>query len=391
MSTERLHIDNSLRLEFNATVSSLTRFGDQPSVVLDRSAFYPESGGQMADHGMLHCGDVALLVRGVQLDGEENVHHIVDDSTPLEVGAAVRGTVDRPRRREHMALHTGQHVLSRALLTEARSQTVSSRLGDNSCTIDIDRIADEARLAAAEALANAVVDADMPVRAYFPDQLDELQLRRPPKVDGAVRVVEIGDFDVTPCGGTHCFNTAQIGLLRIFSTERHKGGLRIHFSAGARARARLCSDSETLRNLAGAFSCAPVDVPGAIDKLQRHHTDARSECDALQTELADRIATLDEADLLCLDGVPVALLRAVAQRRCERHPDGAVFLATRRSDGLHVVVARGVRSKLHCGNFVRAAAEQVGGRGGGRPERAEGRLPNGTDWSTLVDTVRARP
>ena len=427
MSTERLHIDDSLHLQFEARVSEVTSFRQQPSVVLDRSAFYPESGGQMADHGALHPvdqhgvdqhrgaphrgdphradphrSDASLTVSDVQIDAEGRVHHIVDDRADLEVGAAVRGEVDRVRRREHMALHTGQHVLSRALLEETGGQTVSSRLGDNSCTIDIDRIADEAALAAAEALGNAVVDDDLSVRGYFPDNLDQLKLRRPPKIDGAVRVVEIGEFDVVPCGGTHCLHTAQIGLLRIFSVERHRGGLRIHFSAGARARARLASESQTLRDLSNAFSCAPNDVPTAIDNLRRQLAAARGDSQALQADLAERIAQLDHADVLCLEGAPVALLRDVAQRLCERQPrerapgaeasvDGAVFLATRRDDGLHVVVARGAASAFHCGNFMREAAKQSGGRGGGRAERAEGRLPRDTDWNTLVDSVRRAP
>src|SRR5262249_51674056 len=144
-------------------------------------------------------------------------HHVFTGSAPA-VGATVVGEIDSPRRRLHMALHTGQHMLSRALCDVAKADTVSARLGDNACTIDVDRdVLDESAVHDAEELCNSVIDADVAIRAFFPTnaELSALNLRRQPKVSEHIRVVQIGDFDVSPCGGTHCTSTSQVGLIRV--------------------------------------------------------------------------------------------------------------------------------------------------------------------------------
>jgi alanyl-tRNA synthetase len=206
-----------------------------------------------------------------------------------------------------------------------------------------------------------------------------------------VRVVVIGDFDVTPCGGTHCARTAQIGLVRVSGVERHKGGTRVTFDAGPRARAGLVSEASVLRAIGKDFTCGPSDVPGAIDRLRRELGEAREGLGQTRAKLADAIAdglvaAGDPKVVAAIDGAPVETLRAIATRVTARE-DAVALLAGPNAEGTAVVVARGAKSDFDCGAFVKRAAASAGGRGGGRPERAEGRLPPGVDWRALVASI----
>jgi alanyl-tRNA synthetase len=392
MSTERLYYDDSLLLSFEARVVAHATYGEAPSVVLDRTAFYPEAGGQMADRGELG----GLGVADVQVDDAGIIHHVLalgEGEAPPAVGDVVTGRIDRARRRVHMALHTGQHMLSRALADVAQAETASSRLGESACTIDLDKeTLDEPRVAEAEDLVNAVVDDDVRVRSWFPsaDELAALPLRRAPKVTTAVRVVAVGSFDVTPCGGTHCTGSAQVGLVRVTGLERYKGKMRVTFSAGPRARGELWREAGVLRDLGRAFTCGPMDVPAGVDKLRRELGESRDALGIVRSRLADSIgAALCETAretgraVAVLDEAGPDLLRALATR-ITGAPSAVAFLAGRSADGLAVLVARGSASTFDCGGFLKKAAAQSGGRGEGRPERAEGRLPRDADWPALV-------
>ncbi len=394
--TARLYYNDPLLLDFTATVVAHGAFAGAPSVLLDRSAFYPESGGQMADRGCL--GGVA--VADVQVDDDGLVHHLLEGAALLDVGASVAGGIDRARRRVHMALHTGQHMLSRALTDIAFAATVSSRLGETTCTIDVDReTLDERLVAQAEALVNAVVDDDAPIRAFFPtpDELAALPLRRAPKVTSNIRVIAIGDLDVSPCGGTHCTRTAQVGLLRITGIERYKGKARVTFSAGPRARRELWDEAAVLRDLGKAFTCGPRDVPTAVEKLRRELGDAREALGHARSRLADAAATdlaaasaadPDHRAVAVLDDTGVEILRRIAGRVAAT-PAAVAFLAGRTDGGLAVMISRGSASRFDCGAFLKRVAAAAGGRGGGRPEHAEGRLPADADWPALVATALA--
>ncbi len=263
--TERLYLNDSWLREFDALVVAHGEYAGRASLLLERSAFYPESGGQMATRGQL----AGMAVCDVQQDSEGRVHHLLDGELPT-VGERIKGRIDGSRRRVHMAQHTGQHLLSRALLEVAKADTLSSRLGETACTLDIPqaKLAD-GLLARAEALVNAVIDDDIEVETLYPnaDQLAQLKLRRAAKVEDNIRIIKVGDFDVTPCGGTHCTRSSQVGLLAITNTERHKGGLRLSFVAGQRARKRLTRDSAALLQLSKRLSCGPTAVGAAVAKI----------------------------------------------------------------------------------------------------------------------------
>jgi alanyl-tRNA synthetase len=392
--TERLYFTDPFLHQFTGRVVAHAAWNGAPSVVLDRTAFYPEAGGQMADRGLLG----GYGVKDVQVDDAGVVHHVLElsEGKPLpELGAELAGQIDRARRRVHMALHTGQHMLSRALVDVAQANTVSSRLGETLCTIDVDlEVLDEARVAEAEELVNSVIDDDVAIRSFFPtaEELAALPLRRAPKVTDNIRVVQIGEFDVSPCGGTHCTRSAQVGMIRVLGVERYKGKGRVSFSAGRRARTELWQEAGTLRGLSRAFTCGPGEVPVVIDKIRRDLTEAREALGAARAKLADQAAVELAAALeksphkrvvAVLEGANPETLRAIAARLTSQ-PESVVLLAGRAPEGMPVLIARGSGSSFGCGAFLKRLAEAAGGRGGGRPEHAEGRLPPATDFPGLV-------
>ena len=383
MPTVRLYHDDAYLRRFEANVVAITTNGDRAAVVLDRTAFYTEAGGQLGDRGTL---DTAIVEDTQELDDGTIVHLVAGE--PPAVGARITGELEWMRRRQHMAQHTAQHLLSGALLDRAAAPTASARLGETALTIDAarDRIPD-AELSAAEDLANNLVDDDLPIRAWFPppDELATIKLRRDPKVTESIRVVAIGDFDFSPCGGTHCARTSHIGTVRILGAERYKGMTRVTFAAARRARNELFARDHAMRALAAQFSCAPDGVVSAIDKLKRDVEAADAKATALRGRLATQVAASFPGNGRVVAAVPgdAELLRGIASRLASAGRDA--LLAASDDTGTTVVLMRAAGSTIDCGALWKQLAARSGGRGGGRADRAEGRLAQAiADWPALI-------
>ena len=381
--TQRLDQEDALRFQFEGAVEAISSFKGRPSIVLGASAFYPESGGQMGDQGSLEYATGRLRIVDVQIENGL-VHHIVEGPFEVRVGEPVQGRIDEARRRLHMALHTGQHMLSAALATHATAETVSSRLGESGCTLDVDRDGLTARsLEECETLVNSIIDEDRAVRAFFPnaEELAEMRLRRAPKNEGAVRVVVVPGFDITPCGGTHVLHTSQIGLLRVEGFERYKGGTRIHFSAGSRARRMLFGHDAQLRELARRLETAPLSVPEALTRLQGASQELRTELGKQAAMMASLLAEQvrsAQPGLIRIHAMREGgkdLARLVTDQLCKDAQTLNVVVASV-GESAHVVIARGPESTHDCKALFQELAKRTGGRGGGRPERAEGTAPS---------------
>ena len=403
--TEKLYWSDPEVVAFETIGAELAEHDGKPSVTLPRTLFYPEGGGQLGDRGTLFvAGGPTLEVLDTQVDARGIIHHLLAARPDgLAPGVSVRGTVDAKRRRDHTTQHTGQHTLSRALADVARAETVSARLGATTCTIDVSRPGlPDAELHRAEDLANAVVASDVPVRALYPsaEELATLPLRKAPTVtEGTVRVIEIDGFDLTPCGGTHCTRSGQIGQIRIVGTEKYKGMLRITFHAGQRALEDARAKHAVLHALAAALTCGIGDVPEAVGKLRTELKGARSRLDETRAELAELVADRALAALGDASGVrvlpilrandDVGTLRLLAGKLAARAGVLALVAGLDASTGeLVLVVQREGSVAFDCGGFVQAEAKARGGRGGGRPERAEGRFPKGTALDALADQAR---
>ncbi len=382
--TSRLYHDDAYLRRFDATVTAVTTFNGKPAIVLDRTAFYPEAGGQLGDRGTL----AELTVLDTQEHDGAIVHVIAGDAPA--VGAQIIGEIDWGRRRQHMAQHTAQHLLSGTLLDRAAAPTASARLGESSLTIDVarDRIPDT-EIVAAEDLANDIIDDDLEIRAWFPDpgELAAIKLRRDPKVDANIRIVAIGDFDFSPCGGTHCARTSQLGAIRIQATERYKGMTRVTFTAGRRGRGELFTRDQILRGLATQFSCGPAEVPAAIDKLRRDVGAADATITAMRGKLADALLASFSGTGRVVAEIPgdVELARSVGGKLVTAGRDA--LLAVRVDDGTQVVLFRAAGSTLDCGALFKQLSAKYGGRGGGKADRAEGKLATQIDWPTAISEL----
>ncbi|MCC6644733.1 MAG: alanyl-tRNA editing protein [Polyangiaceae bacterium] len=402
-ATKRLHLVEPHPLEFDAEIIAVSAHAGSPSVVLDQTSFYAEGGGQLGDRGALVVAGASLAVVDVQLDDEGRVHHVLDAALPATVvaGARARGAVERARRRDHRSQHSGQHVLSAALASECGAATVSSRLGAAESTIDLAIELSPDAVARAVALANEIVLEDREIRVLFPtsEELPVLGLRRDPKVATGVRVIDVDGFDRSPCGGTHCARTGEIGPVVVTSSARYKGGTRIVFLAGRRALDEQVATRATLSALAREFSCGLGDVPAAVAALRRERDDRAVALASTRAELGRSAARAALSALgagrpavayVVLDGDDTAALRVAAAELARAPGVVGLALGRARSGELALVVERGAVTALDAGAWLRAFTSARGGRGGGRAERAEGRLGADVPPEEVADALSSR-
>jgi alanyl-tRNA synthetase len=372
--TKRLYYTDSYLKEFTAVVLELRRVEKIPAVILDETAFYPESGGQPDDFGIL--GDARVLKVAENDAGE--ILHFLDREIPT---GPVAGRIDWARRFDHMQQHTGQHILSQAFLAVAQAGTLSFHLGQEFSTIDIDMAKPDAvRIEEAQNLATDVLFQNRPVHilAADRDSLLALGIRKESNREGEIRVIDVEGFDRSACGGTHVGNTGEIGLIYVSGFERYKGGTRVEFVAGNRALKLLHRDHELLKKLSRICSAAPDQVPDLTEKLLQERTEISRENENLRNQLLEM-----EAEELAANpvknrhvstvrrvyaGRSLESIKALAQKVCSR-PGMLTILAL--SDACQVVVARSKELPGSCNDAIKQATSRFGGRGGGRPEFAQ--------------------
>lgn len=386
--TERLTYHNAYLTAFDAEVTDLREIDGRPAVALNRSAFYPAGGGQPADMGTLN----GVPVLEVRSQGDA-VWHVL--AAPIAVGASVYGQVDWARRLDHMQNHSGQHILSQAFIQTAGALTVAWRLSDHSLTIDLDQASlSEGQLANAESLANQVVQQNLPISARIvtEQELPALNLRKQPDVDGPLRIVAIGDFDRVACAGLHVDSSAQVGLVKILRTERRGPETRIHFVCGQRAVDDYARKHQAVRSLAGRFTCSEQELAQAVERLQAQADANFKALRAAQSDLvaaeAARLAAVASPDRVVSaaypgwDGEQVKQLAQLLRSQ----PGFVVALA---GGANQVLAARSADVALDAGQALRGALAAVGGRGGGRPDFAQGAAPTWQAACQAVDAIVA--
>ncbi len=373
--TERLYYTDSYLKEFAA---SILRIEDDPRgvrIYLDRTAFYPESGGQPSDHGELagvHLLDV--------IDEGEEVAHILAHRL---AGEAVQGNIDWARRFDHMQQHTGQHILSAAFERAAGYKTVSFHLGAESSTIDLDsdRVGAQ-QIEAAEELANSVVFENRPVTVSFHSAADvqKLDLRKPTEREGEIRLVEVEGFDLSACGGTHVSRTGGVGIINVRKVERAKGQTRLEFVCGGRALRRARQDFSILSEAARGFSTGLENVPEMIEKQAQEMCNAGKS----QQKLAEELAGLEAAQLWQQstekNGSRVVrrLYESAEGKRAKltahaisKHPGGVALIGVK---GIPTALffAQTPGGKANLSDVLKQTVAKFGGKGGGSRDFAQG-------------------
>lgn len=373
--TDRLYYDDPYVREFDATVLRAEPYDGGTAVWLDRTAFYPTSGGQPFDLGTIEGRRIVL----VEEDEAGAIVHRVE-GVPLAPGAAVHGRIDWNRRFDHMQQHTGQHVLSAVMARAGEARTVSFHLGSEASTIDLDRELSAAQIAQSEHDANRLVWDDRLVTIRYATEEDarRLPLRKESTRTGTLRLIDIDGVDLSACGGTHVARTGAIGQIAITSWERFKGGQRVEFVCGGRALTRFQQLRETAAASMRLLSVLPGELPSAIGRLQAESKEQQRALTALHLELAScqAVALAESAEpledgrlvLRVVDGDAnrLKMLAAAAAAR----PGILVLLISRAVPSL-AVAARASDLSVSCSDLIAALAKQFGGRGGGRSDLAQ--------------------
>lgn len=390
--TERLYYHDSFLTRFEARVAEARDGGAR--VVLDRTAFYPASGGQPCDTGSLN----GARVTAVEEEGEGRIVHILE--SPLPETERVEGVIDWPRRFEHMQQHSGQHLLSAVFGHLFGFATASFHMGAAASTIDLDTPAVTAQqLAAAERRANELVWENLPVSVSFEDAASAEGLRKEPGREGPLRIITIEGIDRSACGGTHVRSTGQIGAILVRKTERIRGQTRVEFLCGVRALARARADYEALDRTARCFSAALDDVPQAAAAALEQAREAEKARRRASLELAElRGKALYAACPPDARGLRIHVertgkgpigdeIRALAQSFCAAGQ--GVFVAAC-EDPPSILLATGEATGIEAGARLKAALEKCGGRGGGSARIAQGSLPSAEVLEALVRALAQR-
>ncbi|MGD9001398.1 MAG: DHHA1 domain-containing protein [Anaerolineae bacterium] len=405
--TKRLYYGEPYRTHFTAQVVEQLTWDDHPAVVLDRTAFYPTSGGQPADRGSLDGTEVLAVV---EREADGAIVHVLSGAI---TGAEIQGEVNWRRRFDHMQQHTGQHILSAAFQQELDASTVGFHLGEvdheerkhktESSTIDVDIAQlDMGAVLSVERLANLVVWEDRPVTVRFvdADELTELSIKHPADVKGPIRLAEIArpsggagpPFDLNPCGGTHVARTGEIGMIKIIGLEHRSDKTRIEFLCGARALRDYEAKNGITATLASKLTVGYWELEDAIDRLQEEN----KELQHTQRELRQRLLDMEATQLLGTAVVP-GPYQVVAKVWQQRRPDELRILARKLAEHSDVVAllftvnerthfcfARAENLDLDVNELLQEACNRLDGKGGGRPQVAQGSAP-----ATELDDVQA--
>jgi len=383
--TDRLYYHDSFLYDFDAEIREVAE-NPRPTLVLDRSAFYPTSGGQVFDTGWLTTDAGKLRVTEVaETEDGRVVHYLEAPVKDLQPGTPVHGQVDADRRRDHMQQHSGQHVLSAAFVRLYNMPTVSFHMADDYCSIDLDTpTLTKEQLESAERLANEIILENRPVDVRFVtrDEATTLGLRKlPPAERDRLRIIDIREFDLSACGGTHVRQTGQIGCILLRKIERVRQGCRVEFVAGQRAVATARRDFSALTEAAALFSAHIYDVSPQIRKALDEIRTLRKQREQSLEELAEAQAAALLAETPETNGRKI-IVRTLADRdmnwlkllaqKITRLSANAVALLATTSPQPALVFAQSPGQPFDMGALLKETIAALGGRGGGSKEMAQG-------------------
>ena len=383
--TERLYYDNAYLTEFSAVVTACEPCEGGFAVHLNRSAFYPTSGGQPYDEGTI--GDA--VIRDVSVEADGDVVHVVDRA--LTAGSEVFCKINWERRFDHMQQHAGDHMLAGCLYRTFRGHTIGLHIGHADSSIDVEFPDGRTHLTAEEIdaledMVNGIIQKDVPIKCWFPDkeELASLPLRKAPTVDSHIRVVQIGDDEFCACGGTHPSTSGQVGLFKLTDVRPSRGKIRFTFVAGMRAvrlfRAQMKAFDKVNALLSSDINTAVSAAETVLSRLKDTEYHLQQEKNARAMEKAD--AAAETAPVigsvrvvkLLLDGVDGNTLKDTALHIIAS-PGRIALTGSRTESGVQLLYTRSADVETAMGALLASSVKPFGGKGGGRPDFAGGSCP----------------
>ncbi|MGA7221106.1 MAG: DHHA1 domain-containing protein [Candidatus Sulfotelmatobacter sp.] len=397
--TDRLYYHDSFLYGFDAEVRAVIE-SPRPALVLDRTAFYPTSGGQIHDKGWINFSELptssavdptansSARFRVTEVADSEDghvVHYLEAPVKGIRPGDRVQGRIDIARRRDHMQQHSAQHVLSAAFVQLFNMSTVSFHMADDYCSIDLDTFSlTKEQVESAERLANEVVleNRVVDIRFVSRDEASTMGLRKlPPAERDQLRLIDVRDFDLSACGGTHVASTGQIGAILLRKAEKVRQGWRVEFVAGQRAVSIARRDYATLTETAALFSAHIYDVPQQARKSLDEIRSLRKQREQSQEDLAEAQAVAFLSEISEQNGRKL-VVKTVADRdlgflkllaqKLTRQPFAVIALLASESPQPALVFAQSAGQPYDMGALLKQTAAQLGGRGGGSKDLAQG-------------------
>lgn len=372
--TSRLYYSDSVLLEFEARITATGNHDDLFYTVLDQSAFYPTSGGQLFDTGLINGVEVVEVIETP--DGD--VWHL--SKSPVGgIGDEVKGVINPERRRRHRQQHTAQHILSHAFVKLFDLATVSVHLGEEYGTIELDGPAlTVEQLRETERYARQLVDENLPVQILTVDEndIDSVPFRRKPKKKGRLRVIKIGELDWSACGGTHCTTTTEVGLIKILGTGKIRGHVLVKFLSGTQTIHDYDMRFDATDGLSQSLTCHVSDLPEKFEKLQNDNKVLARTLTQLRKDMlpahADAMASsktqVGSTDLVfeVLDDYDAKLANSLGTKVAEIVSGVAVIFLNGR-----IIVSTGETSGKDARQIVSVLSEKTGLKGGGSPRQAQ--------------------
>ena len=380
--TERLYYQDSYLKEFKAKVLKKIKINNQPAVVLDKTAFYPTSGGQPYDRGVIQDIPVVEVV-----EDNDEITHILKEELKEEINSEVVGKINWERRFDHMQQHSGQHILSGALMKLWSVETVSFHLGEEVCTLDIAKekfTEEEARKV--EECANEIIFNNKPVKCYFvegEEELKRLNLRKLPDRKGKIRIIEIENFDLSACGGTHCRATGEVGMIKITKWEKRGEKIRLEFICGRRVWKDYFRKNKVIKNISNKLTIKDSELGEAIDRMLEEQKEIRKELKGFKEKLQDyEVRNLINKSSLKDDGIRIVSkifedknfqeVRELVQKIINLD-ESVVVLAgiNSKGEGIKILFACSRALNYDMNRLIREAGKFIEGRGGGAPNFAQ--------------------
>lgn len=378
---ERLYYEDSYRVEFEAQVVERLSVEQKPAVVLDRTCFYPESGGQPQDRGLIEGVEVIRVLE----DDERVIHVLAKDIS----GQRVKGKIDWPTRFDHMQQHSGQHILSQSFYELLQAETLSFHIGEESSTVEIDlRNVEDRELERVEKRANEVVIENREIKTYFvpEEEVKNIPLRKPPKKEGVIRVVEVSGFDYSACGGTHLRRTGEVGLVKIIGWERIRDNIRFEFVCGRRAAEDYSWKNRMIIELSRKFTAHQKEILSSVDKVFSELKSLRK----ANKKMQERMAQYEAAEIVeqakekvikkifvdrTAEGLKLLALNII------RKGDYAVLFGLKGEGRANIILACSEDLKLDMRELLPLVSSIIKGKGGGQASLVEvaGEIPQNID------------